>query len=79
VRAPVLMTRHTTDSQLPLRGIIGKERGSGSGRSWVLDRGYANFALTGFYEARSAAVYLCRCLPGRIRQPSGNMSGTRFR
>jgi hypothetical protein len=34
-----------------------------------------NFDFTEFYEVRSAAVYLCKCLPGRIRQPSGNMSG----
>ena len=39
----------------------------------------ANFALTEFYEVRSAAVYLFRCLPGRIRQPSGNMSGASSR
>ena len=40
------MGQHTIDGQRPPMGIIGKKQGRRSGRSGVLDRGYAEFRRT---------------------------------
>jgi hypothetical protein len=38
------MGHDTIEGQLPPWGIIGKKQGKGSGHSWVLVRGYADFS-----------------------------------
>jgi hypothetical protein len=46
-------------SSAPPRGILGKKQGSGSGRSWVLDRGYADFREHDTREVRRTP-FSCR-------------------